>query len=288
MTKASDNVFPKGIFSEGAAPSTPSASQVKIYAKADGLMYSKDDAGAETLMSGGAGGGGAPTTAQYIVAAADAGLSAEIVIPGLAASPDIRVAAANDDEFDTTDTSDPMTGWTTLGTPGTHDMNSTFKSHYYVTKAAGASAAMTGIYKTPPSIPFTVTTKVTDARLMANNNRCGLFIGEATPGAVANCVYGYGASIGAPGVARGTRTSPTASETNSGGVGTDHQAPMYLRIVVTSSTDVEYLYSLNGFIYRSISAAHNPGFTIGAVGVWVESNHATIVGAAAFDWIRFT
>jgi hypothetical protein len=41
-----------------SAPSTPATGNVAIYAKADGLMYSLDDAGVETLMSGGAGGGG--------------------------------------------------------------------------------------------------------------------------------------------------------------------------------------------------------------------------------------
>lgn len=38
---------------------TPAAGYVAVYAKADGLLYSKDDAGTETLVSGGAGGGGA-------------------------------------------------------------------------------------------------------------------------------------------------------------------------------------------------------------------------------------
>lgn len=47
-----------GTFVEGSAPATPSAGNVVVYAKADGLMYSKDDGGVETLMSGGAGGGG--------------------------------------------------------------------------------------------------------------------------------------------------------------------------------------------------------------------------------------
>jgi hypothetical protein len=37
---------------------TPASGKVNVYAKADGLMYSKDDAGTETLMSSGAGGGG--------------------------------------------------------------------------------------------------------------------------------------------------------------------------------------------------------------------------------------
>jgi hypothetical protein len=58
MTKASDNVFPKIIVSEEAAPATPASGTVVVYAKADGLLYSKDDVGTETLVSGGAGGGG--------------------------------------------------------------------------------------------------------------------------------------------------------------------------------------------------------------------------------------
>lgn len=45
-------------FTEAAAPSTPSAGKVVIYAKTNGLMYSKDDAGTETLMSAG---GSSPT-----------------------------------------------------------------------------------------------------------------------------------------------------------------------------------------------------------------------------------
>ena len=39
---------------EGAAAATPSANQVTLYAKADGLLYSKDDAGTETSLGGGA------------------------------------------------------------------------------------------------------------------------------------------------------------------------------------------------------------------------------------------
>lgn len=52
-------------FTEAAAPSTPAAGKVVVYAKADGLMYSKDDAGTETLMSGGAGGGSVATDAIW-------------------------------------------------------------------------------------------------------------------------------------------------------------------------------------------------------------------------------
>jgi len=59
MTKASDNAFPKIIGAEGAAPGTPAAATAILYVKADGLWYSKDDAGVETLVSGGDGGGAA-------------------------------------------------------------------------------------------------------------------------------------------------------------------------------------------------------------------------------------
>lgn len=56
--KASDNQFPKLILAEGVAPAMPDAGTVKVYAKADGLVYSMDDAGTETPLSGGGGGGG--------------------------------------------------------------------------------------------------------------------------------------------------------------------------------------------------------------------------------------
>lgn len=38
-------------FDEGAAPATPGAAKVRVYAKADGAIYQKDDAGTESAMS---------------------------------------------------------------------------------------------------------------------------------------------------------------------------------------------------------------------------------------------
>jgi hypothetical protein len=45
------------IVKETTAPSAPDAGYVYVYAKSDGLLYSKDDAGVETAMGGGGGGG---------------------------------------------------------------------------------------------------------------------------------------------------------------------------------------------------------------------------------------
>jgi hypothetical protein len=95
MTLASDNNFPKVILVEAAAPATPDAGEVKLYAKTDGLLYSKDDAGAETLVSGGPGAittkdEGTPlstavTALDFVgagVTAAGAGATTTVTIPG--------------------------------------------------------------------------------------------------------------------------------------------------------------------------------------------------------------
>lgn len=56
MTKIVDYQNTSLLFLEGAAPSTPAANTVRLYAKSDGLLYSKDDAGTETVVSGGGSG----------------------------------------------------------------------------------------------------------------------------------------------------------------------------------------------------------------------------------------
>lgn len=84
MAKIQDIDIPYLEFAEAAAPGTPASGIVRAYAKADGLMYSKDDAGTETAMAAGA--AGAPTTADYLVGTANGGLSAEIVVGTLAGS----------------------------------------------------------------------------------------------------------------------------------------------------------------------------------------------------------
>jgi hypothetical protein len=77
VTTVSTNLTPKITFVEGAAPGTPPSGQVYEYAKADGLLYQKDDTGTETALGGAA---GAPTNADYLVGTANGSLSAEIVV----------------------------------------------------------------------------------------------------------------------------------------------------------------------------------------------------------------
>ena len=50
---------------EISAPGTPAAGKVAVYAKTDGKLYIKDDAGTETDLTGGGGGAGSDTTAIH-------------------------------------------------------------------------------------------------------------------------------------------------------------------------------------------------------------------------------
>ena len=94
MARLQDIDIPYLEFAEAAAPGTPAAAVSRIYVKADGLFYSKDDAGVETLMSSGgagsvatdaiwdakgdlAGGTGANTAARLAVGADDTILMAD-------------------------------------------------------------------------------------------------------------------------------------------------------------------------------------------------------------------
>lgn len=73
MAKIQDIDIPHLEFAEGAAPGTPASGIVRIYAKTDGKLYQKDDAGTETDL---AGGGGSTVTTANAQMGATASLSA--------------------------------------------------------------------------------------------------------------------------------------------------------------------------------------------------------------------
>lgn len=98
-------------FNEGAAPATPAASKVRLYAKADGLLYSKDDAGTETAVTGGGGGGGTPT---FVGAKAY-----NSATQGSIAATTMTKVVLNTEEFDTSAFHDNVTNNTRMTVPST-------------------------------------------------------------------------------------------------------------------------------------------------------------------------
>lgn len=81
MANIDDIDIPSLTFVEGAAPSTPAAGKGVIYQKADGLFYSKDDAGNETLMSSGL--ATSTTTPPTFVAAGASASGTGAVVPAI-------------------------------------------------------------------------------------------------------------------------------------------------------------------------------------------------------------
>lgn len=102
-----------------------------------------DGAGGVEFVAGG--GGGAPDDAPYVTTAADAGLSAEVVIPGLAASADIagNGGAGTSHEYNSGDT-DPT--WDVA--PAVHVVNTDLISHLHV--QTQANTEYFGLYSWTP------------------------------------------------------------------------------------------------------------------------------------------
>lgn len=214
-----------------------------------------------------------------------------VVIPGLAASIDIvpTSPAAADDEFDVTDTSPPMTGWTTLGSLAALDINSTAKSHLYM-ESTQTALRIDGIYKACPTLPFTVTAKLSEVLHGTNYQTAGIFVGEATPGKMLTCDFVYNGGVTT--VERMSFTNPTTygSLVVSTPVGSA-SAPnsIYLRLVVASSTVITPQFSFGGHIWRTLVGSYDPSFTVGSVGLFLNTEGGSATDARAlFDWIRFT
>lgn len=238
--------------------------------------------------SGGGGSGGAATTNEYLTTATAADLSAEVVIPGLAGSPDILPASphASDLEFDTS-----TIGGTALGSPDTIDADTTIRSHLYISEGANSAFALVGRYWSVPSMPFTMTAKISDVTMPnAQFARGGIGVAEATPGKTQGI---YTESVGARVISTISSTTPTtgAAYVTAGGSGTDTWSglPVYFRCVVVSSTDITWYVSFGGHIFRRHGSANiNPGFTIGSFFVAANPENATYPLSIAVDWIRFT
>jgi hypothetical protein len=104
VAKLSAVTTPSLTYDEGAAPSTPAAGKVIQYAKADGLLYSKDDAGTETAL------GAASVTFSGARAVANAATA-------IATATWTSVAFAGTDRFDTSSYHDPASNNTRLTVP---------------------------------------------------------------------------------------------------------------------------------------------------------------------------
>lgn len=286
--KASDNPFTSILIDEEVDPAAPAAGHQRLFIdSADHKLKTIDSS--SSVVDYTPAGGGAPTTTPYVTTAVDAGLSAEIVIPGLAGSPDIAAGGADDDEFDQ-NTSGTPSGWTSMGSPTAMDTN-TAKSHLHIQHNADAASSLRGVYKAyTPSFPFTVTAKVTGANAMRGSfNAFGLYVAEASPGKLAGIEHICNtAAIAWPRLVfrRLYSTSPTAPSSETRLDWRDAKDPVYLRIVATDADTLAFKFSYDGLVWITVESAYDPNFTIGAIALAISSESATYGMEAFFDWVR--
>jgi hypothetical protein len=225
-----------------------------------------------------AGGGGTGPVSTGTVA---------VTIPGLAGSGDQKpgAPAASDDEFDTTSAGVP-TGWTAFGAAVTsQDTNTSIKSHYHQKQALTAGDSWNGIFKAAPAVPFTVTCKASAAFPLITNPGVGLIISEANP-PVKIAVVRFYAGASTLNIRNDVFTTLTGAPT--AGTNTVVASPIiYLRLKVTSATNMDVSFSYDGFTFFLLVAAWNPGLAaVSQVALGVDPLSQPV--DVAFDWIRFS
>lgn len=191
------------------------------------------------------------------------------------------------DPFETADT-DPISGYTTMGSPDVLDTHTNHPSQLYVKEQGAGAVNVVGLYKSwSPSAGKFVETWLTDAVFHpTTSSYVGLFIGEAG-GAGKLTLTGigrYGAVFDDKYILfqYNSRTSFASEPTSILG---PWRPPLGLRIVYNSSTSLDFFIS-HGIGWRKIFAALNPGYTIGIVGVGGDMSASGFSTEAWFDHLN--
>jgi hypothetical protein len=234
-----------------------------------------DGTGAYTVPAGSGG-------SDLVQVASGAG---SVRIPRLVSDPGVVPAspATNDAEFDS---GTIPSGWSLHNAPANVDYNTTRKSCLYL-KSANTSEGWAGIYVTSlPSTPFTLTIAVLGFQSTADYQKAGLFVSNGATGAH------EAVQVGRHGAERRVAYEGYGSNTAAGGGSTaaidNIWVPVYLRIKVNTTTSVDYSWSMDGYIWRSMVAARNPGFTISRIGIAVKQESTSTQTELLVDSARFS
>lgn len=268
------------IILRGTRASQPAAGTAgRLYCVTDEGGIIERDSGSAWQSYSPAAGGGAPTTAEYVTTAADGTLSAEVVIPGLAGSPDVAGVggAGTAREFKSGDTAPT---WSSA--PAATDVGTTLASHLYVEN--NASTELRGLYNWSPAGAFDARTKVTGIGSddSATGGAFGLLItssgdsnrlllelehsGGSSQYVIA--AYTYAGSY-----------SPVGSSWSLTGAN-----DAYLRITRDGSNNVSFWVSSRGTAWQKI---YTGSFTLTVANLGFRSTgHATGITHVFVDWLR--
>lgn len=196
-------------------------------------------------------------------------------------SPDTRPTSPSsyDDEFEGTG----FTGWTTLGTPLSHNINSTVKGHYYASVNA-PTAGWSGIYKAIP-FPSTVIVKVSDFSSYFSSNKSGVVLMPSTLDKAESAHLGDDGTRKFVGQIFTTLVTPSSTTFSSANY---YEAPFYIKIVFSSATQYSVYGSSAGIIWNPMLVNRTAGFTIAYVGLAVKDETVINTVESAFDFFRVT
>jgi hypothetical protein len=184
--------------------------------------------------------------------------------------------------YDGTSTS----GWTNAGLD-TFNADSTIPEHFYLLEASPGGNNCYYVHRSlGGSLPRTYTMKVSDFLMFANYQSVAIVLGDSggklvTFGAVSDGNDRY--------FQRYLWNSASSAGGNANylsGVGALHgnRLPLYLRIIVNSTTDLDLQVSRGGLIWHEVATAFNPSMTIDRFGMAIFTFGSR--GEAAIDWIH--
>lgn len=215
-------------------------------------------------------------------------------IPGLAGHPDRLPTSPNadDEEYDAT-----VDGaWALFGS-GSPTQDTTTPSHLHLTAPASGSVLLRGYRRAIPSMPFTVTTKIS-AHTLDNTQTHAPFVGLAL--SEESTGKSYHLVLNLAGSSNNVSIKTQYWSNLTGGTITDgHETPrsqglallrpVYLRWVVTNATTIRAYFSYDGLLFTpTYTTTENPGFTFDKVGYAMYAATLSTSLELLSDWLRFT
>jgi hypothetical protein len=238
-----------------------------------------DDSPVAWVAVGGAGGG--VTDAEYLTAAAHGSLSAEVVIPGLAGSPDrASVGGAGfSDEFDSS-----TIGYTWDSPPTAEDADTTVPSHWYINSTVTTEIAGTKAFS--PAGAFEAICKLSIGVIQKLDTTTGtvIFAVENSDNSSAirmQAAVGSGASTDLIRILAVTRA---ASSNTVRATLIYRPNTCYFKLKRDGSNNVSLFYSTDGLGW-SLLYTGSLTFTVAKIGIRVQSSTGQTVEAFV-DYIR--
>lgn len=220
---------------------------------------------------------GAPSDAKYVVTESNDTLSAEVVIPGLAGSADIKQGGVVAYEFDSG--ASPLT-WSAA--VDTENVNSTVKSHLYV-QDNGASETL-GTADFSRTGTFDIRCKISVGAEEGTSTAlpaCGLVVGDSAMNNRVLVLLYFSGSNDRYQIDAYTFTSSTYTQRGASNTGMANC--VYLRITRDNSNNVSMYWSSDGITWLLIATQ---SFTYTQAKVGLRLAPASITTTVAVDWIR--